>query len=80
MRQLSSHFCIRANRADIILSFSFAGSTRMPSIAFTCRLVNSSIRLHNGASGDYRMHHGVSVSLRGDFQASFFTLEREGVQ
>jgi alpha-galactosidase len=32
------------------------------------------------ASGDYWMHHGVSVSLRGDFQAAFFTLEREGAQ
>jgi alpha-galactosidase len=32
------------------------------------------------ASGDYWMHHGVSVSLRGDFQAAFFTLERERVQ
>jgi len=30
------------------------------------------------ASGDYWMHHGVAVSLRGDFQAAFFTLEREG--
>jgi alpha-galactosidase len=29
------------------------------------------------ASGDYWMHHGVDVSLRGDFQAAFFTLERE---
>jgi alpha-galactosidase len=29
------------------------------------------------ASGDYWMHHGVSVSLRGDFQAAFFTLDRE---
>jgi alpha-galactosidase len=29
------------------------------------------------ASGDYWMHHGVSVSLRGDFQAAFFTLEQE---
>lgn len=29
------------------------------------------------ASGDYWMHHGVGVSLRGDFQAAFFTLERE---
>jgi alpha-galactosidase len=29
------------------------------------------------ASGDYWMHHGVTVSLRGDFQAAFFTLERE---
>jgi alpha-galactosidase len=32
------------------------------------------------ASGDYWMHYGVSVSLRGDFQAAFFTLEREGAQ
>ena len=32
------------------------------------------------ASGDYWMHHGVSVSLRGDFQAAFFTLEREHAQ
>ena len=32
----------------------------------------------SSASGDYWMHHGVSVSLRGDFQASFFKLEREG--
>ena len=29
------------------------------------------------ASGDYWMHHGISVSLRGDFQAAFVTLERE---
>jgi alpha-galactosidase len=29
------------------------------------------------ASGDYWMQHGVSVALRGDFQAAFFTLERE---
>jgi alpha-galactosidase len=29
------------------------------------------------ASGDYWMHHGVAVTLRGDFQAAFFTLERE---
>ena len=29
------------------------------------------------ASGDYWMHHGVSISLRGDFQAAFFTLDRE---
>jgi alpha-galactosidase len=29
------------------------------------------------ASGDYWMQHGVEVSLRGDFQAAFFTLERE---
>ncbi|GGH17168.1 alpha-galactosidase [Silvibacterium dinghuense] len=29
------------------------------------------------ASGDYWMQHGVSVSLRGDFQAALFTLQRE---
>jgi alpha-galactosidase len=29
------------------------------------------------ASGDYWMQHGAGVSLRGDFQAAFFTLERE---
>ncbi len=32
------------------------------------------------ASGDYWMHHGVDVPLRGDFQAALFTLEREGAQ
>ena len=32
------------------------------------------------ASGDYWMHHGVSVSLRGDFEAAFFTLERQRAQ
>jgi len=32
------------------------------------------------ASGDYWMHHGVTVSLRGDFHAAFFTLERERPQ
>jgi alpha-galactosidase len=32
------------------------------------------------ASGEYWMHHGVSISLRGDFQAAFFTLERELAQ
>ena len=32
------------------------------------------------ASGDYWMHHGVSVSMGGDFQATFFTLERERAQ
>ena len=41
-------------------------------------------KLANGtvqrASGDYWMNHGVSVSLRGDFQAAFFTLERERAQ
>ena len=30
------------------------------------------------ASGDYWMHHGIGVLLRGDFQAAFFTLERGG--
>ena len=29
------------------------------------------------ASGDYWMHNGVSITLRGDFQAAFFTLERD---
>jgi alpha-galactosidase len=29
------------------------------------------------ASGDYWMHHGAALTLRGDFQAAFFTLERE---
>jgi alpha-galactosidase len=32
------------------------------------------------ASGDYWMHQGVNISLRGDFQAAFFTLEREGTR
>jgi alpha-galactosidase len=32
------------------------------------------------ASGEYWMNRGVSVSLRGDFQGAFFTLEREGAQ
>jgi alpha-galactosidase len=32
------------------------------------------------ASGDYWMHQGIDVSLRGDFQAAFFMLEREGAQ
>jgi alpha-galactosidase len=48
-----------------------------------------SLHLHEGnladatlqrASGDYWMHHGVGVSLRGDFRAVFFTLEREAAQ
>ena len=39
------------------------------------QLADSSVQK---ASGDYWMHHGVSVSLRGDFHAAFFTLEREG--
>jgi alpha-galactosidase len=38
-------------------------------------------QLSNGtverASGDYWMHHGMGVSLRGDFQAAFLTLQRE---
>jgi alpha-galactosidase len=29
------------------------------------------------ASGDYWMHHGIDISLRGDFQAMLFTLEKE---
>jgi|HubBroStandDraft_1064217.scaffolds.fasta_scaffold01034_11 alpha-galactosidase len=32
------------------------------------------------ASGDYWMHHGVSIYLRGDFQAAHFTLVRAGSQ
>ena len=32
------------------------------------------------ASGDYWMHHGVDVSLRGDFQATLFTLDKEGTR
>jgi alpha-galactosidase len=32
------------------------------------------------ASGEYWMQHGVGVSLHGDFQAAFFTLERAGSQ
>jgi alpha-galactosidase len=32
------------------------------------------------ASGDYWMHHGIEVSLHGDFQAMLFTLEREGTK
>ncbi len=45
-----------------------------------------SIHMQNGkvddktperASGDYWMHHGIDVPLRGDFQAAFFTLEKE---
>jgi alpha-galactosidase len=48
-----------------------------------------SIHAHDGklaagtpahASGDYWMHHGVDVLLRGDFQAALFTLEREGTR
>lgn len=29
------------------------------------------------ASGDYWMHHGVDISMRGDFQAAAFVLERQ---
>jgi alpha-galactosidase len=32
------------------------------------------------ASGEFWMNHGVDVSLRGDFQAAYFTLERESAQ
>lgn len=32
------------------------------------------------ASGAYWMHNGVSILLRGDFQAAFFTLDREAAQ
>ena len=29
------------------------------------------------ASGDWWMHHGISLDLRGDFQAAAFRLDRE---
>jgi alpha-galactosidase len=41
------------------------------------KLIDSTVQR---ASGDYWMHQGVGLSLRGDFQAAFFTLEREGAQ
>ncbi len=41
------------------------------------KLIDSAVQR---ASGDYWMHHGVGLSLRGDFQAAFFTLERESAQ
>jgi alpha-galactosidase len=31
------------------------------------------------ASGDYWMHHGIDISLRGDFQAALVTLEQAGM-
>ena len=34
-------------------------------------------RIPQHASGDYWMHHGIEVSLRGDYQAMLFTLESE---
>jgi alpha-galactosidase len=34
----------------------------------------------NTASGEYWMQHGVGISLRGDFQAAFFTLKKAGSQ
>lgn len=37
-------------------------------------------RVPQHASGDYWMHHGIEVSLRGDYQATLFTLEREGTK
>lgn len=40
-------------------------------------LANSTVQR---ASGDYWIHHGISVSLRGDFQTAFFTLKREETQ
>ncbi len=33
-------------------------------------------RIPQHASGDYWMHHGIEISLRGDFQAMLFTLEK----
>lgn len=38
---------------------------------------NLDARTPQRASGDYWMHRGVDVSLRGDFQAALFTLEKE---
>jgi alpha-galactosidase len=37
-------------------------------------------RIPQHASGDYWMHHGIEVSLRGDYQATLFTLEKEGAK
>jgi alpha-galactosidase len=37
-------------------------------------------RTPESASGDYWMHRGIDVSLRGDFQAMLFTLEKEEVK
>jgi alpha-galactosidase len=38
---------------------------------------NLTPRTPQQASGDYWMHHGVGISLRGDFQAALFTPEQE---
>ncbi len=38
--------------------------------------LDSSIPQH--ASGDYWMHHGIEVSLRGDYQGMLFILEKDG--
>jgi alpha-galactosidase len=32
------------------------------------------------ASGEFWMNHGFDVTLRGDFQAAYFTLVREAAQ
>jgi alpha-galactosidase len=37
-------------------------------------------RIPQHASGDYWMDHGIDVSLRGDFQAMLFTLEKDGTK
>jgi alpha-galactosidase len=37
-------------------------------------------RIPAHASGGYWMHHGIEVSLRGDYQAMLFILEKEGVK
>jgi alpha-galactosidase len=37
-------------------------------------------RIPQHASGDYWMHRGIEVSLRGDYQATLFTLEKEATK
>jgi alpha-galactosidase len=37
-------------------------------------------RIPKQASGDYWMHHGIEISLQGDYQATLFTLEKEGMK
>ena len=37
-------------------------------------------RIPKQASGDYWMHHGIEISLQGDYQATLFTLEKEGTE
>lgn len=37
-------------------------------------------RIPQRASGEYWMHHGIDVSLKGDFQAMLFTLDRDATR